>query len=134
MANRTVPFSTLKVAERADGRGDLLPFLLPLDVVQGEHVDEVGPEGREDRPLFRRRVGLVPRAELDANDDRFAASAEGGDSAGKGIAFARSFGQALPVEEVDSTIDRRKNVIRGEGGPTVGREAEAADGQTEAGC
>ncbi len=43
-------------------RGDFRP----LDVVEGEHVDGVGPEGREYRPQFRRRIGLVSPTELDS--------------------------------------------------------------------
>src|SRR5947209_6475681 len=59
-ANSPVPSRALKVAKRAVGRGDLLPLVHPLDVVEGEQVDVVGPENREGRSQFRRGIGLVP--------------------------------------------------------------------------
>jgi hypothetical protein len=54
----------------AAGRGDFRPLVRPLDVVEGEQFDGVGPEGREYRPQFRRGIGLGSPSELDADDDK----------------------------------------------------------------
>ena len=131
-ADSSVAFRVPKVLNRAAGRGELLPFSRPLDVVEGEHVDVVSPEGCEDRTQFRRGVGFVPRAELSTNCDQLAPGAERGNGRGEGVTIGCPFGQALPVEEVDAPIDCREDVVSGDRGPAVRRETKAADGEAEA--
>ena len=130
-ADNAVPPRVPEVPDHPAGGGESLPLLRPLDVVEGEYVDVVGPEGREDRPQLRRGVGRRPRAELGADDDRRPVRAERGDGRGEGVAVGRPLGEALPVEEVHAAADRREHVVRSDRRLAVGREAEPADGAAE---
>ena len=73
----------------------------PLDVVEGDDVDVVRPDGGEDRPKFLRGLRGSPGGELHAHHNPVALATEGGDGGGERLVVGRPLGEPAPVEEVD---------------------------------
>ena len=130
-ANDPLALCVAEVLECAAGRDDLSPLGCAFNIVQGENVDVVSSKVCQGRAQLRRGIGCGPSAELSADDNRPAAGAKGGDRGSECIAVRWPFGQALPVEKIDATIDGRKDIVGSEGGAAVGRQTKATDRRAE---